>query len=197
MLHVTVNGVRRKARTVSTIVYWSLNAVLILGVAFVVSPDGYVKAVKWRETHVVVSVSDDPKIRDLAKTLTSWDFQQIDCLTKNAYFEARGEGEGGINRVNDVVLNRASNKSRYPDGVCQVITEPKQFSWYTDGKDHAIKDWSAYNSIYNLSYNRYVYRLAGVLPDLTNGATHYHAESVSPKWKWAFLGQFGHHLFYR
>jgi spore germination cell wall hydrolase CwlJ-like protein len=187
----------RKTRTVFEVVYWTVSLTCILSVAFVASPDGYVRWKAWRESHVVVAVSSDSRIRDLAKNLKSWDFQQIDCMAKNAYFEARGEGDGGIDRVNDVVLNRAADMARYPDGPCQVITERGQFSWYSDGKDHGIKDMVSYNHIYTRSYNKYLYRKAGIVPDLTNGATHYHAESVSPKWKWAFLGRFGHHLFYR
>lgn len=197
MLRHSIDRSVRTARTIKTITWWAINLVFVLGVAFMVSPDGYVKAQHYRETHVVVSVTDDPKLRDLAKTLTAYDFQQIDCMAKNAYFEARGEGDGGIDRVNDVVLNRASNVDRYPDGPCQVVTEKNQFSWYSDGHDHSIRDWPIYNHIYNRSYNKYIYRKAGLVPDLTGGALHYHADYVNPHWKWDRLGSWGHHIFYR
>jgi len=199
----------RKARLASSVIYWSLNAVFILGLAFMVHPDGYSKARQYRDTHVVVSLGTSITIRDLAKNMTSHDFENIKCLAVNSYFEARGEGSEGMERVDDVVLNRSSNTSRYPDGVCQVVYETKlsvdgspklnscQFSWYCDGQRHEIKDRLAYQEAYEIAYNKYLYRPVGLMSDKTEGALHYHADYVSPHWTWQRLGSFGHHIFYR
>lgn len=52
--------------------------------------------------------------------------KEIACLVKNAYNEARGEGDKGIQLVTQVVLNRARIDGK---GICEVIYEPGQFSW--------------------------------------------------------------------
>ena len=52
--------------------------------------------------------------------------KEIACLMKNAYNEARGEGEKGIALVTQVVLNRAKFSGK---SVCAVLYEPEQFSW--------------------------------------------------------------------
>ena len=52
--------------------------------------------------------------------------KEISCLVRNAYNEARGEGEKGIQLVTQVVLNRARIDGK---GICEVIYEPEQFSW--------------------------------------------------------------------
>lgn len=52
--------------------------------------------------------------------------KEIACLVKNAYNEARGEGEKGVQLVTQVVLNRARIDGK---GICEVIYEPGQFSW--------------------------------------------------------------------
>lgn len=214
MLYPTVTGLRREARRIKTIGYWAINSVFIAGLAFMVSPDGYVKAHHYRDTHVVVSLSESSVIRDLAKNLTSYDFEQVKCLAVNSYFEARGEGDLGMEAVDDVVLNRAyKNKGtaspRYPDGVCQVVYQGRldpggtpslnrcQFSWYCDGRDHTIKDHEVYQRAYEIAYNKYLYRSHGLMFDKTSGATHYHADYVNPKWPWERLSQLGHHIFYR
>ena len=54
--------------------------------------------------------------------------QDIKCLTDTAYMEARGEGVRAMALVQDVVLNR-SNARRWPDSVCAVVYQRKQFSW--------------------------------------------------------------------
>lgn len=198
----------RKARSGGRILYWASNVLFILGLAFMVDPEGYSKARHWRDTHVVVSINTSAKIRDLSANLTSYDFEQIKCLAVNSYFEARGEGQRGMEAVDDVVLNRVRS-GKYPDGVCQVVYQSRfnqdgsiqkdrcQFSWYCDGKKHTVTDPIVYQQAYQLAYNKYVYRPVGLLADKTSGADHYHNETVSPHWGLALVTKIGHHLFYR
>lgn len=52
------------------------------------------------------------------------------CLTQAIYFEARGEPLTGQYMVAAVVLNRVESSS-YPDDVCGVVYQKKQFEFTT------------------------------------------------------------------
>jgi spore germination cell wall hydrolase CwlJ-like protein len=123
------------------------------------------------------------------------------CLALNVYHEARSEPLQGQAAVAHVVLNRVAS-GRWPDDVCSVIHQGYekgrfkcQFTWYCDGKPDEpteILAWAKSVLVANQV-------LTGVVPDVTNGATHYHARYVNPYWS-AFLSKtvtYGSHLFYR
>jgi len=122
---------------------------------------------------------------------------QTQCLAENVYHEARNQGTAGQLAVISVTINRV-NDPRFPDTICGVVYEGPsrpswkdptvmipirnrcQFSWYCDGKSDIPKNKELFNSIYNLSYT-VVYDMIQIV-DITDGATHYHADYVSPAW---------------
>ena len=123
------------------------------------------------------------------------------CLALNVYHEARSEPLQGQAAVAHVVLNRVAS-GRWPDDVCSVVQQGYekgrfkcQFTWYCDGKPDEpteILVWAKSVLVANQV-------LTGVVPDVTNGATHYHARYVNPYWS-ASLSKtvtYGSHLFYR
>jgi len=135
------------------------------------------------------------------------------CLALNIYHEARGSSLADQAAVADVVLNRVRDR-RYPGTVCDVVyqarTRPSwkdetvmipirnqcQFSWYCDGRDDTPKDQDAWINAQQIAYfmildNKY--------RGITQGATHYHATYVEPKWARGFnlIGRIGEHIFYR
>ncbi|MCB0412501.1 MAG: cell wall hydrolase [Bdellovibrionales bacterium] len=61
----------------------------------------------------------------------------LQCLTCNCYFEARGEPRAGQNAVIDVSLNRVGLPS-WPNTICGVIHQPYQFSWLNDRLSNVI-----------------------------------------------------------
>jgi len=101
------------------------------------------------------------------------------CLAKNIYFEARNESLQGQMAVAIVTLNRVKDR-RYPNTVCGVVYENKQFSWYSDGLSDRIKNHKAYEQIALLASAMIDTDTA--VYDFTYGATHYHADYVSPYW---------------
>lgn len=119
------------------------------------------------------------------------------CLADNIYHEARGQGTAGWLAVANVTINRVKD-SRYPDTVCEVVHQGPhrpswkgtgemipvrhrcQFSWYCDGRSDDISNNTLYSQIYDLSYN-IVYGNIDFI-DITDGATHYHADYVMPDW---------------
>lgn len=121
------------------------------------------------------------------------------CLALNMFFEARDQGVEGMLMVADVTMERVAD-ARYPDTICEVVWQRKQFSWTHDGlSDDPDR--------YDTHYDRMAWVTAkslaeDVIDDRSNlpgsGATHYHAKRVSPDWasSLTLIGSVGDHVFY-
>jgi spore germination cell wall hydrolase CwlJ-like protein len=147
----------------------------------------------------------------------------LECMSKNIYFEGQNQSFAGQLSIGLVVLNRVKD-TRFPNSVCEVIYEGPikeswrtkvnlslpdtkriyypirhrcQFSWYCDGKPDEIKDSNTYAKI------EYVASLLLdeniTVKDITEGATHYHAYYVAPDWgkDHVKILQIDDHIFYR
>lgn len=134
-------------------------------------------------------------------------YPQLYCLAQNVYYEARGSNLADQAAVADVVWNRVKD-TRYPNTICDVVKQGEkdangnmkrnrcQFSWYCDGKNDRPQNidlWVkaqllAYQMVYNEKYR-----------GITEGATHYHATYVNPRWAkdLQLVGKIGAHIFYR
>jgi len=111
------------------------------------------------------------------------------CLTENIYFEARSQGQAGWLAVAQVTLNRVQDK-RFPNTICGVVKQGLtyasgdpirnkcQFSWFCDGKSDKPKNKKVYDEISELVDYIHDHDLL----DITDGATHYHADYVRPSW---------------
>ena len=130
------------------------------------------------------------------------DRKQMRCLALNVYFEARGEMAEGQLAVAMVTMNRVKSR-HYPDSVCGVVWQRKQFSWTHDGKSDRPTDrqaWTLAQKIARFAYQRY-----GTLSDttrnaldLTKGALHYYAPHLTlPYWAKAHTvtREIGRHIF--
>ena len=118
---------------------------------------------------------------------------QIACLAANIYFEARSENADGRLAVAHVTMNRA-NSIHYPNDVCDVVTQPRQFSWYNGGEEKVIREKEAWEDA--LSLARVVYTSS--IADPTSGALYYHRVDISPQWSnsLAYIDTIGAHKFY-
>ena len=122
------------------------------------------------------------------------------CLALNVYHEARSEPIIGQYAVAHVVLNRVQS-SRWPSDICSVVKQGYskgkhrcQFSWYCDGKSDLWHEEVPWARALVVADNV----MSGKVPDVTNGATHYHAQYVKPYWS-AWLTTtvtYGSHKFY-
>jgi hypothetical protein len=123
------------------------------------------------------------------------------CLAEALYFEARGETLAGMVAVGEVVLNRVDSDA-YPDSVCGVVRQGTggelhrcQFSYNCDGQPERIAEAGAWDRVARVAR----VMLDGLPRRLTLGATHYHAEHVSPGWSRRLerTAEIGDHIFYR
>ncbi|EJT0117285.1 cell wall hydrolase [Salmonella enterica] len=107
----------------------------------------------------------------------TYDSKQIDCIAKNIYFEARGEGTKGMIAVAQVTKNRV-NSGTFPDSYCKVVYQSNQFSWVAK-KPKVDKTDEAWQVAKNLA--RVIYYVD--LPqDPTYGALYFHSGKDKPYW---------------
>jgi spore germination cell wall hydrolase CwlJ-like protein len=128
------------------------------------------------------------------------DSQDFNCLAQAVYFEARGEPIEGQLAVAQVVLNRVKSP-RYPNKVCAVVFQNEkrrhrcQFSFACDGKSDRPRHLVSWGKAKRIS----LVAVEGLWDDLSQEATHYHANYVSPKWSTSIepIAQYGAHYFYK
>ncbi|PID76050.1 MAG: cell wall hydrolase [Deltaproteobacteria bacterium] len=111
-------------------------------------------------------------------------------LTLNVYHEARSEPQIGQVAVALVTLNRASQRSL---PVKQIVQEPYQFSWTLQKESYTPQNPKAFLDCMQSAY------LALENEDFTDGATHYHLNTIAPYWisQYTYLDQYGSHKFYK
>lgn len=130
--------------------------------------------------------------------------REINCLALNIYHEARGEPHDGQLAVAYVTMNRVASP-RYPQTVCEVVWQRRQFSWTHDRRSDAPRDtraWGKAMRIASFIYNNY-FRFQQVTKgatDMTKGALFYFApRKVSPYWTKNMVATtaIGSHVFLR
>jgi N-acetylmuramoyl-L-alanine amidase len=95
------------------------------------------------------------------------------CLALNVYFEARNQPTDGQYLIAEVTMNRV-NDDRYPDNVCDVVWQGKQFSWTHDGKPDTPKNTDAWLKAQIIAYSVILYGC-----EICTEATHYHTGQES------------------
>lgn len=115
------------------------------------------------------------------------------CLSLNVYWEARNQSVAGQIAVAQVTVNRALDP-RFPNDVCEVVYDHKQFSWYWDGKS----DWPVESGAWEVSKLIASAAMAGTGHAELQGVTHYHAVYSQPYWRDSMtqVTIIGDHIFY-
>jgi spore germination cell wall hydrolase CwlJ-like protein len=128
--------------------------------------------------------------------------RQLECLTRNIYWEAASEPFEGKVAVAQVTLNRMQS-GKFADSVCGVVHQKNvfyekvvcQFSWYCEG-NHKVK--AIHKPMWRESEEvaKKVLLEGFRLPGLTD-ALYYHATYISPGWKREKIQTIGQHIFYK
>jgi N-acetylmuramoyl-L-alanine amidase len=123
------------------------------------------------------------------------DDEQFQCLASAVYFESRGEPLEGQLAVAEVILNRVAS-GRFRGTVCDVVTQPSQFSFVRGGRipepRRATAAWSRAVAIARIAMDN--------LHDVTgDDSLFFHATYVRPSWgrPSARIARIGNHIFYR
>ncbi|UTW53969.1 cell wall hydrolase [Kordiimonas sp. SCSIO 12610] len=140
--------------------------------------------------------------------------KNIEWAARIAWGEARGEGAAGMHAVINVMQNRAETEGRFGNSLAEVSTRPRQFSAFNkDDPSTPFVDEGDPNRelLLNVTDDDPEFRIAvalatqavdGKLPDLTNGADHYHARNIAlPSWvrnspNATVSAIIGNHIFY-
>ena len=115
------------------------------------------------------------------------------CLALNVFFEARDQSLAGQVAVAQVTMNRVASPN-YPNDVCSVVYQHKQFSWYWDGKSDVPREEKAWRRAQMVAQGV----LAGSGHADLEGVLHYHALTTTPYWvhSMIFVTRIENHVFY-
>ena len=134
--------------------------------------------------------------------------RNINLPARVAWGEARNQGPEGMQAVLNTMKNR-SDKDLWNDGkddwwgegLANVATKPSQYSAYNDNDpNRALLDAvTSDDPNFALAVELSARNVRGDLPDITNGATHYHTRFINPPF-WAATATvsayIGDHIFY-
>jgi spore germination cell wall hydrolase CwlJ-like protein len=127
--------------------------------------------------------------------------RQLDCLTRNIYWESATEPFEGKVAVAQVTINRVESGRFAPD-ICGVVYQKNivydkvicQFSWFCDGSSKIRPIYPAHWKESEEVAKKVL--LEGFrLPSVKN-ALYFHADYVNPRWGKPQVAKFGRHIFY-
>lgn len=117
-----------------------------------------------------------------------------DCLARAVYFESRGEPLEGQLAVAEVIINRVESP-RFRDHICDVIRQPRQFSFVEKGvipqPDRNSRAWEKAVAISKIA-------LRDLWKTRASNALYFHAAYVQPSWSHRLRRtvRLGRHIFY-
>lgn len=131
---------------------------------------------------------------------------EIDVMARTIFGEARGEPFEGQEAVASVILNRvkiAQKKGRYwwGNNIIGVCQKPYQFSCWNknDPSYKRLTSVTDKDKNFQIALRIATDAINEKLWDCTNGATHYHADYVTPFWIKGEkpVKKIGRHIFYK
>ena len=153
-------------------------------------------------THKLDNLRSSIEAQDQVVLTAAERTRQLDCLTKNIYWEAAGEPFEGKVAVAQVTMNRVKS-GKFGNGVCGVVYQKNviyekvicQFSWACES---GPKTKPVYQKFWTESEEvaKKVLLEGFRLPSLTE-ALYYHASYVHPGWRKERISQIGQHIFYK
>lgn len=128
-----------------------------------------------------------------AKEIYAWPSGDIQALTANIYYEARGEPLLGQLLVAQVTINR-TKREEWPSSIEEVVKQEKQFSWFKAKLNRSPEDKKAWKQAEQIAR----FALENDI-DFSEGAVYYHANYVKPRWAKSLthIITIGNHKFYR
>ena len=131
------------------------------------------------------SINDSSQVQKLSKA-------QIECLSKVAYHESKGESDKGMLAVIHTTLNRVKDK-RFPKTVCGVVYQKSQYSWTK--YNPKVKEQEQYARAERLAKEV----VDGKHKDNTYGALYFVHVKINRNWleKLTYTCTIGNHKFFK
>ena len=163
-----------------------------------------------------IEIAKPSYFKPLEYNVVKYSDADVNCLAKNIYFEAGVESRAGKLAVANVTINRAIH-ANYPNTICEVVQEGIhyynaskdehfpvrdrcQFSWYCDGLGDNPREGRTWKSAQELAKKVLVNHYDKALIDITDGATHYHANWMEKYPSWSktkkVMASIDRHIFY-
>ena len=176
----------------------------------------YMDDVSTPSSMSVIENVGDTDYYQTPESIIKYSMADLDCLSKNIYFEAGVESTAGRLAVANVTINRKLNTS-YPNTICGVVQEGIhyynaelknhvpvrdrcQFSWYCDGRLDIPNEGRTWRSAQSLAVIVLESHYDEELIDITDGATHYHANWMKKYPYWSktkrVMASIDRHIFY-
>ena len=115
--------------------------------------------------------------------------EQLECLSKAAYFESKGESDAGMLAVIHTTLNRVKD-ARFPKTICGVVYQKSQYSWVKHNPK--VKEKEQYERAKRLAQEA----VEGKHKDWSRGALYFNSLHKQPKGTVCTV-RIGGHSFYK
>lgn len=157
----------------------------------------------WLVADAVGTARAHAEYRIMADTMPMAEVErELECMTRNIYYEAATEPAEGKLAVAQITMNRVAS-AQFPNDVCAVVYQKTrfsertvcQFSWYCDAsmqRRRVVDDlW-----LESRAAAKKVMLEGWRLPSLER-SMYYHADYVNPQWRLDRVIKIGRHIFYQ
>lgn len=157
----------------------------------------------WVVSDKINAAVDQAQFRNTAEMIPMVTVErQLECMTRNIYYEAATEPIEGKLAVAQVTMNRVASGD-FPNDVCAVVYQKTrfsdrtvcQFSWYCDGSMKRRRVVEALWLESRAAAKKVMFE-GWRLPSLER-SLYYHADYVNPRWRKDRILQIGRHIFYQ
>lgn len=130
-------------------------------------------------------------------------YDQLECLSQNIYFESASESLAGKIAVAQITINRVESKknirnSIFKDTICKVVYQDSQFSWVKNKPKRLVNiNKRVYNDSREVA-KKVLFEGERIASLDKPNVLYYHAEYVKPSWanEFKFVAKIGKHLYY-
>ena len=146
---------------------------------------------EWEEADSILPMEYDPGDTGQIRAAD----EEFECMATSIFFEAALEPYEGKLAVGEVIMNRV-NSDKFPDNICDVIHQDKQFSWYQDGNSNIPNKTTHSWRESERAAEQVMFSISQPFPAEVD---HYHADYVDPYWNKDMkqVAKIGAHIFYR
>ena len=163
------------------------------------SEDASTKRQAFGQTYNISETAGFPQTEGSSRFSMRKSARELDCLTSALYYEARGEGQAGMEAVAQVIVNRARHPD-FPKSLCGVIYQGAgrgrgcQFSFACDGSMRRRTETALWERARAVAERA----MDGQVSSAVGTSTFFHATRISPGWRGLTrVATVGRHVFYR